>query len=127
MRHISVGIAAVALLCFCATAQGKKFDDSQLAHFQDGVTTIQQVEASLGPPQASEQQPGGGTTIEYWQTGFRTSKYSRIPFLGGTGHTIGSSERVTFDFDPHGKLMDYNRTGMQMDSRDLTKPAAASS
>lgn len=127
MRHVTFGFAvAVALLSSCATSFGKKIDDSQLAHFRNGVTTLQDVEASLGPPQASERQPGGGMTLEYWQTSIQSSKYSRLPFLGRTGHVVTSSDRVTFDFDLQGKLMDYNRSQMQMDSRDL-KPVPASS
>ncbi|MDG2539105.1 hypothetical protein P5Y53_15615 [Dyella jiangningensis] len=91
-------ILASALLAGCASS-GTKVDPRVVSTFQPGITTIAQVEAELGKPNASTRLPDGSIQIVYAYT-HKKGSGSWIPFVGAfRGHADANTvtESLTFD------------------------------
>lgn len=129
--HTMVAIcAAVLLLAACGDiTRGQEIDHDRLASFQRGVTTIAEVEQSLGPPLDVTKGPGGDTYLKYLFATAHSSNYVKIPVVGefiGHGHTIYNGDTVDLHFDAKGRLLDTQEYTQHFDTRDFP-PAAGSS
>lgn len=116
------GIAA-SLLAGCSDiTRGQPIDHDRLASFQPGVTTISQVEQSLGPPLEVTHEPAGDTYLKYLYATERFSKYAQIPVVSEfsrRGHAIYDGDTVYLHFDAQGRLLDTKEYAQHYDSRDL--------
>lgn len=96
MKHLGRLVAlcvAGSLLAACGgdITRGSRIDHDRVAGFQRGVTTIAEVEQSLGPPADVTKEPAGDSYLKYLYATARSSKYTRIPVVGdfmGHGHTV---------------------------------------
>jgi hypothetical protein len=83
----------------CATAEsGRSFDANAASQFRIGISTIDQVEASLGSPNSIAHNASGETAIMY------THVHSSAN--GFTGKIKLETETAAYRFDAAGILMD---------------------
>ena len=93
---------------------GIQVDQAQIDQFQKGVTTVTEVEAKLGQPQQTVQNPDGGLALTYTSTsksaaGNAQSHVAYARWAGGAETTI-TTHSVTFVFGSGGKLVETNTT-----------------
>ena len=81
MNKVVAAMVAAMVLAGCATSQ-QKVDPATIASFQPGVTTIAQVESTLGQPFQATRMPDGSQQLQY------VSKYQEV--AGDGTPTTGS-------------------------------------
>lgn len=101
-KSIAVAALAAMFLSACATdfmayKTGTEVTAEQLATFQPGTTTQQQVTASIGAPNRRESLAGK----ELWYYDF-----NKIRHIGGN-----VNEATVFEWDAAGKLLQTYKTG----------------
>ena len=129
-RMVALGVAALLLAACGDVTRGQQIDHHRLAGFQPGVTTIADVEKSLGPPLEVTKEPGGDSYLKYLYATVRSSKYTRIPVVGGFlghGHTVMNDDTVYVHFDAQGRLLETQEYTQHFDTRHPTPNAASSS
>lgn len=115
------GIAASLLAACGDITRGQPIDHDRLASFQPGVTTMAQVEQSLGPPLEVTHEPAGDTYLKYLYATERFSKYAQIPVVSEfsrRGHAVYDGDTVYLHFDAQGRLLDTKEYTQHYDSRD---------
>lgn len=133
MRHlgrmVALSIAALLLTACGDITRGRNIDHDRLASFQPGITTIADVERSLGPPLDVTKEPAGDSYLKYLYATARSSKYAQIPVVSEFarhGHTIVNGDTVYLHFDAQGRLLDTKEYTQHFDTRDPV-PAAPTS
>jgi hypothetical protein len=113
-KEVLAIMMAAALLAGCVSV-GTKVDPSVVATFQPGVTTIQDAESKLGPPNSTTNDSEGGTTIMYVYSHAQASGSSYIPVVGAfVGHTDSNTVTSTLMFDKNGKYLRSTTSQGQM-------------
>jgi len=132
MKHLDriVAVCAAALLLAACgdITRGQKIDHDRLASFQPGITTVAEVERSLGPPLEVTKEPGGDSYLKYLYATARSSKYAQIPVVSEFarhGHTIVNGDTVYLHFDAQGRLLDTQEYTQHFDTRDPLPAAPA--
>ena len=103
MRCFLAAFAAI-LLAGCA-ATGVQVKEEQLAEFEKGKTTIQDVIAKLGQPTRNTLLPDGSRTLTYTYVQAQARPENFIPIIGPLvgGHDVRSNI-VMLRFSPNGVL-----------------------
>ena len=85
-------------------------DQAQIDQFHKGITTEMEVQAKLGPPQQTVQNPDGGVALTYSSKSATGNTQSYVPFARWTSgsETMITTRNVTFAFDTAGKLAETN-------------------
>jgi outer membrane protein assembly factor BamE (lipoprotein component of BamABCDE complex) len=121
-RMVALCVAASLLAACGGITRGQKIDHDRLASFQPGITTIGDVERSLGPPLEVTKEPGGDSYLKYLYATARSSKYAQIPVVSEFarhGHTVFNGDTVYLHFDAQGRLLDTKEYTQHFDTRDL--------
>jgi outer membrane protein assembly factor BamE (lipoprotein component of BamABCDE complex) len=95
-----------------AKTSGTQVDQAQIDQFQKGVTTASEVEAKLGQPQQTVQNPDGSLALTYTSKSAVGNTQSHVAYarwVGGAETTI-TTRNVTFVFGSGGKLAETNTT-----------------
>ena len=95
----------------CSGSAGKMVTDSQLAQFQPGKTSYEQVVSALGSPDTTIKKSDGSFTAIYTYYAVTTRPETFIPVVGpfvGGADTKGHS--VQIKFNPNGILADIEST-----------------
>lgn len=102
--RIGVTLAAALLLAGCA-ASGVQVKEEQLAEFQKGRTTLQEVVAKLGQPTRNTLMPDGSRMISYTYVQAQARPENFVPIVGPLmgGHDVRSN-LVMLTFDRSGVL-----------------------
>ena len=97
-------VLVVALLSGCA-ATGVQIKEEQLAGFEKGKTTLQEVISKLGPPTGNTLMPDGSRMISYAYAQAQARPENFIPVVGPLvgGHDVRSN-MVMLTFDRGGIL-----------------------
>ena len=106
MRNIIKVVALVAIvgLTACASA-GVRVDPSQMAQFQKGRTTYDDVVTALGKPSQETVDDSGNRTVMYYYANSKTRPESFIPIVGAfVGGADTESTSATFNFNSHNVL-----------------------
>ena len=128
-RTVALCVAALLLAACGDITRGQPIDHDRLASFQPGITTIADVERSLGQPLEATKEPGGDSYLKYLYATARSSKYAQIPVVSDFarhGHTILNGDTVYLHFDAQGRLLDTQEYTQHFDTRDPLPAAAAS-
>jgi hypothetical protein len=97
--------AAVAVLTACTTV-GTQVEQADVDRFQKGTATPADVIAKLGKPQETGHKDNGDTTLSYVYMKGSPKAATFIPVVGlFAGGADMHSTRVTFEFDPAGRLL----------------------
>lgn len=93
-----------------AKTNGIQVDQAQIDQFHKGVTTALEVQAKLGQPQQTVQNPDGGVALTYSSKSATGNTQSYVPFARWTSgsETMITTRNVTFAFDTAGKLAETN-------------------
>jgi hypothetical protein len=95
------------LLCGCAAA-GVEVKPSQVAQFQRGITTEQDVEKALGQPTSMTVSGDGSQIWIYSYASMQMRSTSFIPIVGlFAGGADTRQTMAMLRFGPDGKLIDY--------------------
>ncbi|MFW8567034.1 hypothetical protein [Orrella sp. 11846] len=116
-RLIMLGVMIV--IAGCATV-GTPITENQLSSFQEGVTTTNDVIASLGKPFNVLRKSDGTTSMTYVYSEASVHPATFIPIVGvfaGGADTKGTS--VILNFDKNGKLIDYITSHTSMTTNAL--------
>jgi hypothetical protein len=109
-------IGAVILLSSCASA-GTNVDPAKVATFERGRTTIYQVEAALGPPNATTTLADGSQVDVYSYVHAQARPETFIPIVGPlVGGADARSQTVSFVFGPDGVLRSGSSSRSQIES-----------
>ena len=100
-------IAAAFLLAACA-ASGVQVKQEQLAQFDAGSTTIEDVLQTLGPPNQSVIGPDGSRMLIYSYAQVQTRPETFIPFVGAF---VGGADMKT-----NVAILRFDRTGLLVDT-----------
>jgi hypothetical protein len=105
MKHrLVVGLLCGALLAGCMSA-GVEVRSEQMSSFRPGVTTLQDVTATLGPASVQTALDDGSTLLIYTFVTSRPHPESFLPFIGPlVGGADTRSSATVFLFDVHGIL-----------------------
>jgi hypothetical protein len=132
MKHLDRFMAlcvAASLLAACGgITRGQPIDHDHLASFQPGITTVADVERTLGPPLDVTKEPAGDSYLKYLYATARSSKYAQIPVVSEFarhGHTLYNGDTVYLHFDAQGRLIDTQEYTQHFDTRDLPPAAPA--
>jgi outer membrane protein assembly factor BamE (lipoprotein component of BamABCDE complex) len=105
-------VAGTTAASDAAKTSGTKVDQAQIDKFQKGATTASEVQATLGQPQQTTQNPDGGLTLTYTSKDAVGNAQSHVAFArwaAGSETTI-TTKNVMFVFDSGGLLRDTNTT-----------------
>ncbi len=93
-----------------AKTSGTQVDQAQIDQFQKGVTTVSDVQAKLGQPQQTAQNPDGGVTLTYTSKSATGNAQSYVAYARWTegAETTIKTRNVMFVFDSGGLLRDSN-------------------
>jgi len=109
VRRVFCAIFAVVLAA-CSTS-GVKITDDQLAGFEKGKTTVQEVIAKLGPPSTQSSHSDGTKTVIYKYTHAEVNPLIMVPVVGNlVADSKGEATNVTFTFSSDSILKDYTKT-----------------
>lgn len=96
------------LVAACGSSGGTKVDQNQVAQFQRGVTTYDQVVSAFGQPQVVSKTADGHTVIAYAYTQTQVRGATFIPVVGlFAGGADANQQSESFTFDKNGILQDY--------------------
>jgi hypothetical protein len=111
MKHrLIVGLLCGGLLAGCMSA-GVEVRPEQMSSFRPGVTSLQDVTATLGPASVQTALDDGSTLLVYTFVTSRPHPESFIPFIGSlVGGADTRSSAAVFLFDAHGILKSENTT-----------------
>lgn len=110
MRVKLLIVAAMLSLSACMSV-GTKVESSKAAEFVKGVTTYNEVIASLGTPQTVGTQSDGRKILGYAYSSASPNAASFIPFVGiFAGKTKSEVNVVSFVFTSDDKLESYTST-----------------
>lgn len=116
MKRMSWATAAAIVAVSGCVSTGTQVDQASLAKFQTGITTETQVEATLGPPEATTAASDGTRTITYIYASARAKGVDFIPIVGlFAGGAAGESTAVVFRFAADGKLLSYSASSQKTD------------
>lgn len=98
-------VLAVAVLVAGCAASGVQVREDQLAEFQEGKTTMQEIVGKLGQPTGSTLMPDGSRMITYTYVAVTSRPESFVPVVGPLvgGHDMRSNV-VMLTFDRSGLL-----------------------
>ncbi|TQV67709.1 hypothetical protein FKG94_25420 [Exilibacterium tricleocarpae] len=101
-------LIAILFVAACATTEGRKFDVELAKSFKKGESTLTEVIAKMGEPQARTQLPnGGGERIQYLWSETTNNQLGRLP---GVASNLEKSKNKTeifyFTFNSEGVLTD---------------------
>lgn len=103
-----ISLAICLLLAACAAA-GVQVKPSQLSHFKKGVTTSEEVVATLGNPTTSNMMADGSQLLFYNYAAYQARPESFIPLVGAfVGGADVQSSMVWFQFGPDDRLTNYS-------------------
>lgn len=99
-----LALAAAFLVAGCA-ASGVQVKEEQLAEFQKGKTTLNEVMTKLGSPTSNMLMPDGTRTISYTYVAVNSRPGNFVPIVGPLlgGHDVRSN-MVMLSFDRNGVL-----------------------
>ncbi|MGT2471839.1 hypothetical protein [Paraburkholderia terrae] len=104
------GLLGAALLAACMSA-GVEVRPEQMATFRRGVTTLQEVTATLGPASVQTALDDGSMLLVYTYVTSRPHPENYIPFIGSlVGGADTRSSAAVFLFDTRGVLKSENTT-----------------
>lgn len=104
MRISIIAIGLVVVLSGCA-ASGVQVKEEQLAAFEKGKTTMQEVVAALGAPTGNTLMPDGSRMISYTYAQAQARPATFIPIVGAfVGGVDARSNSVMLTFDQQGIL-----------------------
>jgi len=110
MKHKLALVMLCGALVGCMSA-GVEVKPEQMSSFRQGVTTLQEVVAELGPASVQTTLGDGSTLLVYSYVTSRPHPESFIPFIGVLlGGADTRSSAVVFQFDEHGVLKSANTT-----------------
>src|SRR5579864_2180691 len=111
MKHgLVLGLLSGALLVGCMSA-GVEVRPEQMATFRRGVTTIQEVTATLGPASVQTALDDGSMLLVYTYVTSRPHPENYIPFIGSLiGGADTHTSAAVFLFDARGVLKSANTT-----------------
>ena len=111
MKHgLVFGLLSGALLVGCMSA-GVEVRREQMATFRRGVTTLQEVTATLGPASVQTPLDDGSMLLVYTYVTSRPHPETYIPFIGSlVGGADTHSSATVFLFDTRGILKSANTT-----------------
>jgi hypothetical protein len=111
MKHrLVVGLLCGALLAGCMST-GVEVRSDQMSSFKPGVTTFQDVTATLGPASVQTALDDGSTLLVYMFVTSRPRPESFLPFIGSlVGGADTRSSATVFLFDVHGILKSASTT-----------------
>jgi hypothetical protein len=111
MKHrVVVGLLCGALLAGCMST-GVEVRSEQMSSFRPGVTTFQNVTATLGPASVQTALDDGSTLLVYMFVTSRPRPESFLPFIGSlVGGADTRSSATVFLFDVHGILKSASTT-----------------
>lgn len=116
MKHELALIMLCGTLLGCMSA-GVEVKPEQMSSFRQGVTTLQEVIAQLGPASVQTTLGDGSTLLVYSYVTSRPHPESFIPFIGVLlGGADTRSSAVVFQFDEHGVLKSANTTTSDVDT-----------
>ncbi len=101
---VIIGVAAV-LLSACMR-MGVQVTEEQLARFEEGKTTMQEVVSALGQPTGEHSMRNGTRAMTYMYNEMKARPESFIPYVGGIlfGGFDQKSSTATLVFDRTGVL-----------------------
>ena len=109
-QGLVVGLLCGALLAGCMSA-GVEVRPEQMSNFKSGVTTLQEVTATLGPASVQTALDDGSTLLVYTFVTSRPHPESFLPFIGSlVGGADTRSSAAVFLFNAHGILKSANTT-----------------
>jgi outer membrane protein assembly factor BamE (lipoprotein component of BamABCDE complex) len=115
MRSSTALLCVLLLLTACASS-GTRVQDAALTQFQKGKTTESDVVKVLGVPQMTTTNSDGTRSIAYVYTHAQAKGASFVPIVGlFAGGAKGNINIVTFNFDPMGKLINYQASNSTTD------------
>jgi len=111
MNHrLVLGVLSGTLLVGCMSA-GVEVRPEQMATFRRGVTTLQEVTATLGPASVQTALDDGSMLLVYTYVTSRPHPETYIPFIGSlVGGADTHSSATVFLFDTRGVLKSANTT-----------------
>ncbi len=115
LKYVILGLTAFALMG-CSTSMGNPNIRSgqALSRIQKGVTTQQQVQASLGQPQRRSVDAMGKEICYYSYSEADIDTATFIPFYGlFAGGATSSSTEVAIEFYPNKVVSNYTSTDGQ--------------
>ncbi|TDN63267.1 hypothetical protein [Paraburkholderia sp. BL10I2N1] len=129
MKHgLVVGLLCGALLAGCMSA-GVEVRPEQMSNFKPGVTTLQDVTATLGPASVQTALDDGSTLLVYTFVTSRPHPESFLPFIGAlVGGADTRSSAAVFLFNSLGILKTANTatsnvgTGLSADLHSKPTP-----
>lgn len=105
MKQLLLALALTCSVAACAVTDGTRISAEQLARFQVGKTTINEVTGALGRPSVSYTLNDGGQAVSYNYSEVKTDLASLVPVVGWfAGNTDTTTTMVTFLFDRNGVL-----------------------
>ncbi|HEX7122444.1 MAG TPA: hypothetical protein VF178_08770 [Gemmatimonadaceae bacterium] len=105
MQRFALAAALAVLLSGCVST-GTKVDTSKVAAFQPGVTTMQDAERALGPPNQVTREADGSTVLVYAYAKMSPNGATFVPVVGlFAGKSTVDSTTATLVFDKDGKFV----------------------
>ena len=113
--RVLFAMAIAVLLSACGVDQGQKIDTNQVAKFQTGKTTYDQVIAAMGTPASIQTRSDGTKILVYVYTQAAPRPATFVPVVGlFAGGADVKQQSVLFTFDHDGILKDYTTQDTQM-------------
>lgn len=102
MRMVITLLAVALSGCM---SSGTQVDPAKAARFQSGITTVGQVRAALGAPNADSIQTDGSRTMVYVYMHTQVRPETFIPIIGGfVGGADAQTQTVSYSFGPDGVM-----------------------
>ncbi len=110
-KLLPLALLLTLALTACTTFRsGHPLNEQAIATFKPGVTTLQKVEAQLGPPSSTTQLTDGSTILFYSYRTTRVSTATYIPIVNMFARGAKTKyQSVEFTFGPDGKLRTITR------------------
>lgn len=122
----TVLIAALALVITGCASSGPVISNAQLAEFQKGKTTRDEIVGRFGKPSFHSDNLDGTLTSAYLQPGQRGDAAAMISLMTAlASNSSPNANAVIFRFDDKGKLTGYERTREQQSGNTPTASGSA--
>ncbi len=109
MRSLYAVMALCLLATACTETTGKLVSSNDASQFTPGVSTVNDVEAKLGPPSQARTNSDGTTSLEYDYTHLQTNAATYIPIVGAfAGQTNVNQSTTIFLFAADNTLKSYS-------------------